>query len=86
MSLAKQLIRANQTDKVSTTKFWYNVACAVSTGIVIWYSIKLVLTWEMLVVYLGSVGSFAGFSKYVMNRYTKGGESNQSDYPNSGGC
>ena len=76
MRLAQQLVSSNQTDKISTTKFWYNVACGVSTFIVCWYAWHLKLDWEMFMVYLGSVGGFASYSKYVMSRYNKSGAEN----------
>jgi len=71
MSTVQQLIKSNQSDKISTTKFWYNIACAVSTGVVCWYAWHLKLDWEMFMVYLGSVGGFASYSKYVMSRYNR---------------
>lgn len=87
MSLTKQLIRANQTDKISTTKFWYNIACGTSTLIVLWYSWNLVLDFEMMLAYLGLVGGFSAYSKYLMRRgdmpINTQGDQNGS---NNGGC
>jgi len=69
--MLKQLFTSNQTDKLSTTKFWYNIACLVSTCIVSWYAFNMVLDWEMFLAYLGSVGGFSSYSKYVMSRQDK---------------
>ena len=87
MSLAKQLIRANQTDKVSTTKFWYNIACGVSTLIVLWYAANLVLDFEMMLAYLGLVGGFSAYSKYLMRRGEMpiSNQDSQFDGPGTGG-
>jgi len=69
--MLKGLFTSNQTDKLSTTKFWYNIACLTSTVMVCWYSYNMVLDWEMFLAYLGSVGGFSSYSKYVMSRRDK---------------
>lgn len=87
MKLVKQLINANQTDKVSTTKFWYNIACGTSTLIVLWYSWNLVLDFEMMLAYLGLVGGFSAYSKYLMRRgNTSINTQGDQNGPNNGGC
>jgi len=68
VSLLKQLFTSNQTDKLSTTKFWYNVCCVVCTWIVCWYAYHFKLDWEMFIGYLGAVGGFASYSKFIMNK------------------
>jgi len=69
--MLKQLFTSNQTDKLSTTKFWYNIACLTCTVMVCWYAFNMVLDWEMFLAYLGSVGGFSSYSKYVMSRRDK---------------
>lgn len=65
MSSIKQLVQANKTGKLSTTKFWYNIACIVATLIVLHYSWDFKLTWEMFGLYLGCVGGMATASKWI---------------------
>jgi len=67
--LTRQLIASNSSGKISTTKFWYNIACLLATCVVGWYGYHFKLAWEMFGLYLVSVGGFSSLSKYLNSRF-----------------
>jgi len=64
----RQLITTN-SGRLSLTKFWSFIGCAVATGIVIYMTYKDKMTWEIFVGYLGTVGGFSQISKWLAYRY-----------------
>lgn len=64
----RQLITTD-SGRLSLTKFWSFVGCAVSTWCIVYMTLKDKLTWELFVVYLGSVGGFSQVSKWLAYRY-----------------
>ena len=63
--MISKLITDNRSGKVSTTKFWYNIACTTATFILVWYGYAYKLTWEMFGLYLVGVGSMSSISKFL---------------------
>lgn len=73
---AADLFRDPAHGGLSHTRLWANVACFISTGVIIWYAVNLVLTTEMLALYLFISTGVAGVSKWVSltrNRRSGGG-------------
>lgn len=54
----KQLITNKDNISISSTKFWYNVACFVSTIIVIWLAYNLKLEVLIFLTYMSCTGGF----------------------------
>lgn len=67
--MIKDLAISNRDGRTSTTKFWYNIACATSTAVVIWYAYNLKLDWTIFGLYLGCVGGFSAASKFLAYKY-----------------
>ena len=55
----------NSLTKKRNTALWYNVACGVTTIVVIWYAVNLKLDWTFAGVYLGSLCGAALTSKHI---------------------
>lgn len=55
--------------KFSTSKAWRNVACCVSTVLVLWDTYKFGLDPWILVVYLGAVGGIEWIQTVVKGRF-----------------
>lgn len=55
--------------RVSTTKIWSTIGCAVCTWIVIYQTVVDKLSWEFFITYLGSIGGFSQISKWLTYKY-----------------
>jgi hypothetical protein len=64
----RQLI-ATDSGRLSLTKLWSFIGCAVATFIVIYMTLNDKMTWEIFVGYLGTVGGFSQISKWLAYRY-----------------
>jgi len=64
----RELITTN-SGRLSLTKAWSFVGCAVATFIVIYLTMHDKMTWEIFVGYLGTVGGFSQISKWLAYRY-----------------
>jgi hypothetical protein len=71
MVLRQQLNEMVTTNngRVSNTKVWASIGCAVSTWIMIYLTLKDKMTVEILFVYLCSVAGFSQLSKLVAYKY-----------------
>ena len=58
-----------ESGRLSNSKLWSLVGCAVATWIVIMLTIKDKMTWEIFLAYLGTVGGFSQISKWLAYRY-----------------
>lgn len=67
MSIFKDLTSRNE--KRSNSKTWAFIGSAVATWIMIYMTLHDKMTWEFLVVYLGTVGGFAQLSKWIAFKY-----------------
>lgn len=63
------LITDAGTGQTSHTKLWANVAYATATFIAIWMTLHDKMTVEMMLTYLGCVGTSATVSKFLSLRY-----------------
>lgn len=68
MSLARKLV-ATDSGKISSTKVWANIGCAIASYIVVHLTVKDKMTWEIFLAYLGTVGGFSQVSKWLSYRY-----------------
>ena len=64
----RQLIQTD-SGRLSLTKLWSFVGCAIATWIVIHLTLHDKMTWEIFVGYLGTVGGFSQISKWLSYRY-----------------
>lgn len=55
--------------KVSHTKLWGNIACATATFAVIWQTVKSGITYDLLGMYLITVGGYSTASKFLRLKY-----------------
>lgn len=55
--------------KLSSTKVWANVGCAIASYIVLKLTNNDKMTWEIFLAYLGTVGGFSQVSKWLSYRY-----------------
>ena len=67
MSILNDLTSRN--DKRSNSKTWAFIGSAVATWIMIYTTLHDKMSWEFLVVYLGTVGGFAQLSKWIAFKY-----------------
>lgn len=67
-TIAMQFI-TQDNGRVSTTKIWSTIGCAVCTWIVIYQTVNDKLTWEFFITYLGSVGGLSQVSKWLAYKY-----------------
>lgn len=74
----RQLITTD-SGRLSLTKFWSFIGCAVATWIVVYLTLKDKMSWEYFVAYLGSVGGFSQISKWLAYRYKATGQSEVPD-------
>lgn len=64
----RQLIQTD-SGRLSLTKLWSFVGCAIASWIVVVLTLHDKITWEIFVGYLGTVGGFAQISKWLAYRY-----------------
>ena len=55
---------------ISHTKLWANVAYAVATTVILYQTFHGVVTWELLLAYLGTVGASAAAHKLFALKYS----------------
>lgn len=67
--------------RISNTKVWAFIACAVATWIMIYMTLKDKMSWEMFIAYLVSVGGFSQLSKLMAYRYGGSATPTESDVP-----
>lgn len=51
--------------RLSHTKLWSNAGCATATWVIIWYAVKLDLTWDMFALYLGTIAGANVAGKFL---------------------
>lgn len=64
------LVTNPQTNRLSHTKLWANVACAASTAVFIKQGFAGTLSSDGWLVYLGVVGGYAVAQRWLANRKT----------------
>lgn len=69
--IRKQLNEMVQTNtgRVSNTKVWAFIGCAVSTWIMIYLTLKDKMTVEIFLVYISSVAGFSQLSKFLAYKF-----------------
>ncbi|KUM03515.1 hypothetical protein KIF53_13350 [Chromobacterium subtsugae] len=62
------------TGRLSHSKLWANVACAVATGMFVYQGVAGTLTAEVWLIYLGVVGGYSAARSWIAaQRDAKGG-------------
>ncbi|WP_293934021.1 hypothetical protein [Iodobacter sp.] len=67
------LVTNPQTNRLSHTKLWANIACAASTAVFIKQGFAGTLSSDGWLVYLGVVGGYAVAQRWLANRKSIGG-------------
>ncbi|MCD4501107.1 hypothetical protein [Chromobacterium vaccinii] len=67
MGLA-DLIRNPATGRLSHSKMWANVACAVATGMFVYQGAAGSLTADVWLIYLGVVGGYSAARSWIATK------------------
>ncbi|MGC0151209.1 hypothetical protein ACPRNU_01965 [Chromobacterium vaccinii] len=68
------LIKNPATDRLSHSKLWANIACAVGSSMFVYQGIVGTLTADVWLIYMGSVGGYSAARSWIATRRdAKGG-------------
>ncbi|MCD0491390.1 hypothetical protein [Chromobacterium violaceum] len=73
------LIKNPATGRLSHSKLWANIACAVGSGMFIYQGVAGTLSYEIWLVYMGSVGGYSAARSWIATRRDAKGGGNGSD-------